>query len=186
MMKSKGVLALTGLALLALVVVGCKIVSGTFVLVESFSFTTQTGFYPTAVDLTENSTWKEHEDDIDRIEVVGFELWITNNETSEWTYTGYVHESTMPDDTLDQADVDSLATLVFGPLTVPAGTPSAGTQRFVTYAESLGLLSNISTLQSLVKGGVFDYYAIATGGSGGLGGQVDSIRIIITLAAKDS
>lgn len=186
MLKSKSALLISGLALLVLAALGCKIVSGTFVVVESFSFTTKTGFYPTAVDLTENDTWQDHKDDIDRIEVVGFELWITNDETSEWTYTGYVNEATMPDDTLSQGQVEANATRVFGPLTVPAGTVGAGTQKFVSYSESLGLLSNIKTLQNLVKGGLFDYYAIATGGSGGLGGQVDSIRIIITVAAKDS
>ncbi|MEE8576637.1 MAG: hypothetical protein V3T31_05225, partial [candidate division Zixibacteria bacterium] len=55
-----------GLAAAILLVTGC-LVSGTFVIVEEFSFTGQTGFYFYEVDITSEPDWEDHKDDIDFI-----------------------------------------------------------------------------------------------------------------------
>ncbi|MBD3403734.1 hypothetical protein GF420_12620 [candidate division GN15 bacterium] len=184
MLNSKTFILIAALALLALVGVGCKIVSGSFLVVETIEFTTVQGFYADTVDLTEDEDWEEHKDDIDRIEVVGFELWITNNEPSEWTYRAYVSEPQTP--LYNEAQAEANATLVFGELTVPAATGGSGSTKYVSYAESFDLLSNIDELRALVKTGQFDVYGIAEGGGSGNGGQIDSLRIIVTVSATDS
>ncbi|MCB2229690.1 hypothetical protein KQH82_03170 [bacterium] len=181
MYKSKGFLLIVGLACLALLAVGCKIISGSFLVVENLEFTTHTGFYSLAVDLTDNDVWEDHADEIDDIEVIGFELWITNQSTTAWTYSAYIDEPTSP--MWDNAgEVEANATRFFGELSVPAGTPSAGSSKFVSYASSFKYLSNISTLKNLVKKGAFDLYGISTGGGSG---RIDSLKLIITVAATD-
>lgn len=164
---------------------GC-LVSGTFMIVETFTFTTQTGFYHNSVDLTTNDIWIEHADKLDDIELVGFELWITNNETSSWTYTAFIDDYDPNCTTQLCFDNSSSKKLVFGPISVPAGTGSSGTQRYVTYAESFGFLQNVEALKAAVFTGKLNLIGIAVGGAGGNGGSVDSLKIIATLAASDT
>ncbi len=170
---------------LIFLITGC-LVSGTFMIVESFPFTTQDGFYPAAVNLTTNEIWIEHADKLDEVESVGFELWITNNETSDWTYTGYLDD--YDPDCMTQSCFDTSTTkkIVFGPITIPASTGSSGTQKFVSYAESFGYLHNVEDLISKTQDGMLNVIGIATGGAGGNGGSVDSLRIIVTINASDS
>lgn len=181
MYKSKGIMLTVGLACLALLAFGCKIVSGSFLVVENLEFTTHTGFYSLAVDLTDNDVWEDHADEIDQIEVIGFELWITNQSTTAWTYSAYIDDP-QPSLYTTPAEVDANATQFFGELTVPAGTPTAGSTKFVSYASSFKYLSNVSTLKTLVKKGAFDLYGISTGGGSG---RIDSLKLIITVAATD-
>ena len=84
-MTKKNIILSGTLLLIALFAVGC-LVSGTFVITETFNFSTQTGFYPDAISLVNNSDWEDHRDNLDKIEIVGFELWITNNESVEWSF----------------------------------------------------------------------------------------------------
>ena len=169
------------LVLAILVISGCRIVSGTFVVVEVFKFTAlSSNFYREAVDLTDDDTWDEHKDDIDRIDVVGFELWMTNNTNTEFTYSAYLDNPTDPMyDT--PGEVTNNATLIFDNLTVPAGGPGSGSKRVVTYAKSFSYLKNIPAIRKLVKEGVFDYYAITVGNTTG---SVDSVKVIVTVSAS--
>lgn len=163
-----------------LVLGGC-LVSGTFVVVEVFSFTAlSSNFYREAVDLTDDDTWNDHKDDIDRIDVVGFELWITNNTNTDFTYSAYLDDPTSPMwDT--PGEVQSNATLIFDNLTISGGGPGSGSQRVVTYAQSFNYLKNIPEIRRLVKEGIFDYYAITVGNTTG---SVDSVKVIVTVSAS--
>lgn len=178
-----------GLLLVAcLTAAGC-LLSGTFVVVYSFAFTTQTGFYPVNVDLTGEDEWNDHKDDIDVIEAVGFELWITNNEPQPWSFAAWIDDASETFyDVGNQTGFDASNTkiLIFDTLTVPASTGQTGSQRFVSYAESLTLLRNMNALKQMVKTGKFHFYGLATANNGGVGGQVDSVRIIVTLSASDT
>lgn len=91
MFAVKNAVRLTGLALIALLAAGC-LVSGTFVIVEDFTFTAQSGFYFHPVDITTECDWADHKDDIDQIDVVGVEFWITNTESGPGTFDAYVND----------------------------------------------------------------------------------------------
>ena len=174
-----------GLLCCAALVIGGCIVSGTFVVVESFEFTTQSGYYLKAVDLTDNEDWEDHRENIDEIDVVGFELWITNNEPTEWKFWAYMDDYEEACTTLTCANGSSTKFLIFDTLTVPAASSSSST-KFVSYAESFNYIQNLDKIKAMVKSGQFNYFGFANGGGGGLGGQVDSIRVIITVNASDT
>ena len=168
--------------ILAGLVLGGCLVSGTFVVVEVFSFTAlSSNFYREAVDLTDDDTWDEHKDDIDRIDVVGFELWVTNETANDFTYSAYLDDPTAPMWSTP-AEVQANATLIFDNLTIPGAGAGSGSQRVVTYSQSFNYLKNIPEIRRLVKDGVFDYYALTVGN---ITGSVDSVKVIVTVSASN-
>jgi hypothetical protein len=65
-------------------------------------------------------------------------------------------------------------------LVVPAGASS------VTYAQSLGHITNLGALKSIVKTGRFDYLGTSCGDTGDLEFQVTNGLIIITVSASNT
>lgn len=183
-MKLRNKIILGSLITVLLIIGGC-LVSGTFIVVETFSFTTQTGFYPESIDLTDNSVWDDHREDIDDIEMVGFELWITNNEPSEWSFWAYMDNYDVNCYDQSCADASSSKFLIFDTLTIPANTGS-GSHKYISYAKSFDLIRNLDAIKKKVLTGQFNYYGYATGGGAGYGGKVDSVKVIITVNASDT
>lgn len=169
---------LVALALLT----GC-LLSGTFVIVisiEKVDFTTRTGFYYYHIDLSEEQDWLDHKDDIKDIDLVGFELWITNHEDVARTFSVYVDDdASLPDSNSSLTDVKSNATLVLDEFELDAGPNK---QMRVTYGQSFKYLKNVETLKSLVEKGTFDYFGVSSGGTAS-GYTIDSARVIITFTA---
>ncbi len=184
-MTKKNLMLFGTLLLFALFAVGC-LVSGTFVIVETFEFSTQTGFYPEAVNLSDNADWEEHRDKLDEVEVVGFELWITNNESVEWKYWAYMDDYDNNCQSLSCANASTTKFLVFDTLTVPASTSSTGSTKYVTYAKSFNYIKNLDKVKKMIFDGSFNFYGYANGGGSGNGGTIDSIRVIITVNASDT
>ena len=164
----------------ALLVSGC-LVSGTFVVVDSFSFTTQTGFYAYQVNITDEADWEDHKDEIDNIDLVGFELWITNNESFPVTFNAYIDDF---DNFFCQDgacfNANTTKSIVLENLTLPAGP---GMQRHVTYGESFDFIRNTERMKTLVKEGRLNYYGTASAGTD-LGFIVDSGKVIVTFSAS--
>ena len=185
-MTTKKIFLSSTLIIIALFSVGC-LVSGTFVISETFifDFTTQDGFYTEAINLENNADWEEHEDKLDKVEIIGFELWITNNEPVEWKYWANLDEYDVNCTTLSCANASSTKFLIFDTLTIPAAT-STGSSKYISYAESFNYIKNLDKIRDMVFGGSFNYYGFATGGAGGNGGKVDSVRIIITVNASET
>lgn len=175
-MKSKSMLGVA-LLLTALVTAGC-LVSGTFILVDDFDFTTTTGFYFDEIDLTEDSDWNDHKDDIDDIDVVGFEVYLTNTGSNSQFEVWVDVPGSSGQDHLTEGAVRANATRV---LNIPV---TAGAQ-LVTYAQSLSYLENIATLKTLVKAGQFDVYGLRVLGSGA-SISADSGKVIVTFSASGS
>jgi len=184
MTKSKLILSST-LILIALFAVGC-LVSGTFVIVESLSFTTQSGFYPEAINLLDNEDWAEHRDNLDKVEIVGFELWITNNEPVEWSYWAFMDDFDLSCQDISCANASTTKFLIFDTLTVPASTTMTQSTKFVSYAQSFTYIKNLDKIKQMIFDGSFNYYGFANGGLSGNGGVIDSIRVIITVNASDT
>lgn len=162
-----------------MVMIGC-LLSGTFVIIKDidpFCFSSSNQFYHYHVDLTSEPDWEDHKDKIDFIDAVGFDFWITNHSSSSVTYSVYIdpHADAQIG---SAAAVKTGATKVFGDLTV-----AGNTSRHVTYGESLGLISNLTTLKSLVKEGQFRYYGLAEGIAAD-SACVDSAKAVITVSAS--
>lgn len=136
-----------------LIVAGC-IVSGQFVVVIDWGgfVSTDDALNKKTVDLTTNSTWRDHKDDIEDIIDVKFKVTIQNHASS--AATGEVYVSAVSYTTL--ADVRANATRVLHGISVaPGATVTIGFDESATYREHL------DELLALVKDGTFYLYGIA-------------------------
>lgn len=168
-------LALAGLMAVAALVTGC-LVSGTFILVEDFSFTARTGYYHYSVDLTTEPDWQDHKDDIDAIDAVGFEFSIESSEAGSTTFNAWV--TAAGTNFTSVAEIEAGATQVITDFTINPGTTT------MTYAQSLGHISNLTTLKALVKTGKFEYYGTSTNPDYVF--DVIDGKVIVTLSASGS
>lgn len=174
----KSALALLTVLSAALLISGC-LVSGTFTIVEEFSFTSANDIYFYPVDVTDEEEWEDHKDDIDWIDIIGFELWITNNQVLPDTLAIYLDD--FGADTLTSlAQLQANAVKVFGDLAIAGGV---GTQTHVTYGQSLGYIQNVAELRRLAKEGMFHYYGTSPG-DGAAGYTIDSVRVVLTFEAS--
>ncbi len=159
---------------MVLAVSGC-LISGTFVIVEDFSFTPPTsGLYFYAVNVTDDSDWADNKDKIDFIDEVGAEFYLTNNESAEVTFNAYVDDSGSGHTTVGA--VQANATLVIDNLKVPANST-----KHVTYAQSFQYITGLTRLKALAKSGKFDFYGTSSGNTGTTF-TVDSAKVIITVS----
>jgi hypothetical protein len=102
-------------------VTGC-LVSGTFVLdikVSQADLEQHGNSYYTDVDLTDNEIWQEHRENLDSVELVGFELWLSNSGTAT-VFDMYIDPIGDPIYTR-VGQIDSNATQVLRDLKVPVG-----------------------------------------------------------------
>jgi len=180
---------MTPMALLTatLLLVGC-LVSGTFTIVifvddEELDDNHPDGFYHYVVDLTDEEDWEDHKDDIENIDVVGFDLWVNNLRNTATTFNAWVDDLGDAQIT-NPALLDANATPILQDLTIAAG-PDVVTH--ITYAASLGHLTNVATLKAFVKGGQFRFYGRSEGTPIiGTDYEVDSVRVVVTFTAKGS
>jgi len=130
---------------------GCWLVSGTWVIiyeVEDADIFATEHFYKFTVDLTKESIWQDHKDDLDNIEDIAFTFKLINQGADTATAQVYVS----PDDTLT---VMSSATIILDGLSVPPDSTF-----HVTMAHYYELLQNFETLRDLVITGNFTAYAV--------------------------
>lgn len=164
------------LIILAIFVSGCLLVSGTFVVVDDFEFTTNTNFYYYFADITDEDEWEDHKDDIDQIDLVGFEMTLINDGGTAITFEAFIDLSDQPIYST-YAQVNDNTTLIFGPLVVPPGGIT------VSYGGSFAYLKNVEILKELVKSGAFHFYGTSSGGESF---TVEKGKVIITFTAHGS
>jgi hypothetical protein len=174
MFAVKNAARITGLALIAILAAGC-LVSGTFIIVESFTFTSANGHYFYKVDITDNSDWDKHKDQIDQIDAVGVEFYITSTESGPVEFNAYVDEWGSDSTVLPGNDKKIINGFVVNP----------GANQHVTYAQSLGIITNLENLKALVKSGKFYYWGTSTGNDGDTF-KIDSGKVIVTFSASGS
>lgn len=176
MKKSKIIIALASILLLAMVFSGCKyLISGTFVIVKDIDFTAESGFYFYQVDITDEADWNDHKDDIDIIDAVGVEFHIISEETGDVTFNAYVDEYSGigPAPT----SIPTTATKIIDGLVVPPGETT------ISYSESLKFLTGLDRLKKLVRSGKFDYFGESTGNIGTTF-VIDTGKVIITFSGS--
>jgi len=164
---------------------GCLIVTGTFLLAitlvsgEDLSWTGD--YYYDSVDLTQEQVWQDHGDQIKNIDVVGFELWITNNNAATESYDLYLASlssslnsgSTLP-------AVVSGATQVLN--NVPAAGGAPGTKTHISYPKSFSYLMNVDALKTLTEQGGFKLFLVPSDNHL-TNLQVDSLKVVVTFTA---
>jgi hypothetical protein len=107
----------------------------------------------TSVDLTTNSTFNDHIDDIKLIDRFGFTCNVVN--TGGPANTISVYFSTNPN--IPGPDVPTQATALFRDFAVPADGIEP-----ITYDESVALIENFEALQAAVETGNLTFYSIAS------------------------
>jgi hypothetical protein len=147
-MKKTFIIALKiGLAILALLMTlgnNC-ITSGNIVAViddlPDLVGQTNTNFNPRSVDLTENGDWKEHRDQLNSVDDIGFACKITNHESSVATGQIWISDKsyTTPD------AVRAGAVKILDGIAIVAG----GT-RSIEWKESADFLSNFNEAKTIV------------------------------------
>jgi len=145
-------IALLGIA--ALLAAGC-IVSGQFTIIlnieDEIAYIDEI-LNSEEIDLTDNDTWKEHQDDIQNIIDVKFEVTLENGTSSAVTGEIYVSESEYT--TADA--VRANATLVVSGIVVdPNDTQS------ISFTDSAKYITHLSELLDLVEEGHFFVYGLA-------------------------
>jgi hypothetical protein len=169
------ILALAGLITVSALITGC-LVSGTFIIVEDFDFTASGGFYHYTVDITDEADWEDHRDDIDMIDAVGAEFYITNTGAAA-TFSVYVDD--FGDVHATEGAVTANATVILDEVTVATGSQK------ITYAQSLGIIQNVARLKALAKLGRFEYYGISSVSDTTIF-HIDSAKVIVTFSASGS
>jgi hypothetical protein len=169
-----------GAAVIAMMITGCLLISGTFTIVKLFTFPGGTGFYHYLVDITEEDEWKKHEDDINDIDLVGFEMWFTNNEETAVIFNAYL-DNGKADAYDNYDDVDANTTKILDGVTLAAGP---GTTTHLTYGQSFKFVQNVAILKEFVRSGVFHFYGTSSSG-GDVAFVLDSVRVVVTFTASD-
>ncbi len=163
-----------------LVTSGCILMSGTFTVTESFSFNLQTGFYPLRVNLTDEEDWDDHKDEIDRIDLIGFEIFMTNDEDNDITLNLYIDDAENPLHS-NYTLMRNSAIRILDHYELEAGPNQSS---HITYGESFQYLENIEELKEFAKQGKFNLYGVTkTGGSSAF--KIDSGKVVITFTAHD-
>ena len=171
--KSAGMLITLVIAVL---LPGCLVLSAT----ESFSqrigdFTVSSGSFDSEnVDLSENSTYDDHKEDIELVDRLGFSMNLVSLSGVPATVSVYISDDPA---LATPAEVASKATLIFEDLEVP----TAG--RSIDYEESLDLLLSFPALQGAVEAGTFTVYAIA---GGDYNVAINDVIVTITMTFTDT
>ena len=153
------ILATLALAALAAAAAGC-LVSGTKVFtydVGSLNLNPGTGFDSHSIDLSGNSTYNEHRDDISLIDRVGFECGLVNNGTVARRISIYFSRTAG----LDAADVPTQAMALCTNVDVPATRTGTFEDRVIDYDTSISLLQNFDAFAKVVQEGTFTLYVLS-------------------------
>jgi hypothetical protein len=102
---------------------------------------TNTSFTPQYVNLTDNGDWKEHKDQLNSVDDIGFACKITNYESSVATGQIWISDKSYS----SPADVRTNAVKILDGIAIPAG----GT-RSIEWKESADFLSNFNEAKTIV------------------------------------
>lgn len=144
------------LALLGIWIQGC-LLSGTYVItfeVEDEIISTQDEWNDAAVDLSDNDTWRDHEEDIKYVDEVGFTFWVENLNTTD-SATGQLYITDVDTFTTIEQIRENATLIVDGIFLDPGG------KRRILWNESFKYILNFPVIKAQVESGTFHLYGIA-------------------------
>ena len=124
----------------------------------------------------------EHSADIESIDAVGFELWITNHELEPATFSVYLDTLDGPIYPSDSALADNAIPKILDGLTIEANA-TGDAQTYVSYGESLTYLDNVAYMSDLMLDGEFHFYGVTDQGDVA-GYTIDSVRVVVTVTVS--
>lgn len=110
---------------------------------------TNTNFNPQPVDLTENSDWQDHKDQLNSVDDIGFACTIVNHESSVATGQVWISEKNYT----SPADVTANAVKILDGITVPANGSKS-----IEWKDSETYLSNFDAAKAIVYTEKFNLY----------------------------
>ena len=183
MRKITRMLRLPFVAALLAAFVGCGLISGTFLLnlklVEDEDLFWAGDYYYSEVDFTEEEVWEDHGDDIDKVDLVGFDLWATNDLVTDEFYTVYAArmESSLAD-TSTVAQIEAGATAVFRDVPIKADATT-----HISFGNSINYIANFDSLQLWAETGEFKAFAVPSVGNV-VDMRIDSLRVLVMFTAS--
>ncbi|UCD63166.1 MAG: hypothetical protein JSW34_10490 [Candidatus Zixiibacteriota bacterium] len=170
MLKTSMRLVAASLAVAALLF-GCGLLSIMILINEEIDTTTVPGdlFYY-GVDVTDDEDWEEHQDNIEFVNYVAFDLYLNNPGGSDITFNGYIDDAANP--VCGTSACAAATTRVLKDITIPAGST-----RHITAGQSFQFIENMSVMKTLAREGAFHLYGVSTGGSF----VIDSGRVIVAI-----
>lgn len=173
-----------------LLFLACGIISVTWIvsfkLAEDTTLRWYDNFYYGQVELSDSSDWEEHKDNIKDIDMVGFELWATNNTDTEKSYSVYAsYEGSGLNGLTSRPEIEGQATLILDsiPLSAKAQAGLPLNSTYITYGQSFAYLNNIDKLKDYVKKGSVRFFAMEMGGADTTDVHIDSMLVIVTFTA---
>ena len=153
---------------------GCMLVSGQFVVIHEFgdvTASTSDSITMREIDLTENSDFEEHQDDLASIEDVAFETTVHNNLTATAHARIYVSER---GDLTTFEQIEDHAILVLE-------SPELGSlaEIFIPFEDSRDYLHNLEAFKTLAMTGHFYVYATAAAVPFNI--SMDALTVALTL-----
>jgi len=178
------------LGLTLMLLAGCGLISGTFVLVvklvENEDLLWQGDYYYHEVDLTTDEVWKDHADEIEYIDLVGFEVWGTFAPPLD-SYDVYIARPESP-----LTSLSAPATVQADAIKVLEGVTAVGVEntfqnprsdRMISYGQSFDFLRNVDSLKAMALDGEFKLWAIPASGDT-LDMHIDTLSVIVTFTAQ--
>lgn len=172
-------LAMGGMVAALLLLAGC-LVSGTFVvsvMIRDLSVSANQENYFLDVDITGEQDWQDHRENLKDIDLVGFELWATNNIGVANTFSAYVADSASSlAASSTRSEIVSQGILVLNELPL-----SATGQTHITYGQSFKYTANIHRLKQLIEAGKVKMFVVASEST--IDFDLDSVQVIVTFTA---
>jgi len=174
--RKAGVISTAGILL---ILTGC-LISGTFVLsvmIRDLQVSANGENYYINVDITEDQDWQDHQGNIKDIDLVGFELWATNNTGVANKFSAYVADSLSSLDSLStRTEIEEHGILVLKDLPLKATG-----QTHITYGQSFKYIASLDKLKELAEVGKFKMFAVAN--ESNINFNLDSVLVIVTFTA---
>ncbi|MFH2048098.1 MAG: hypothetical protein ABIJ12_01535 [bacterium] len=165
-----------------LLIVGCATISGTWILTyqlsENDTLVWYDDFYYGSIDMSDDGTWEDHVDNIKDINMIGLEVWGTNNTSTDQEYDVYLDGAGSTLSGLStRSEVAQNATLVLESLPLKSGG-----QQFISYGQSLEYVRNVDKIKDLLEAGEMKFFAFSNI-SDTTNIHIDSVNIVITFTA---
>jgi len=183
MKKNASMLRLPFVSSLVVALVGCGLISGTFLLnlklVEDEDLFWKGDYYYSEVDFTEEEVWEDYGDEINKIDLVGFDLWATNDLVTDELYTVYATRMESPlADTSTVAQIEAGATAIFRDVPIKAKGIT-----HISFGNSINYIANFDSLKVWAEKGEFKAFAVPSVSSI-IDMRIDSLRVLVMFTAN--
>lgn len=173
MLKTSMRLVAVSLAV-AVLLAGCGLLSIQILLNEEIDTTAvPADFFYYGVDVTDEEDWEDHRDDIEFVNYVTFDLYLTNPGGTDITFDGYIDDyGNTPCAT--SACATGTTRFLQG-ITIPASSTT-----HIYAGQSFQYMENLEVMKDLAESGQFHFYGVSTGGAF----VIDSGRVVVAIVVS--